>query len=66
MTDTPTSKDHGHHHDHGLHGGHHHEHEGAAGQVKDPVCGMTVDPHATTHRAQYEGKPVDFRREVTR
>nr|WP_047575052.1 heavy metal translocating P-type ATPase [Methylobacterium sp. ZNC0032] len=60
MTDTPTSKDHGHHHDHGLHGGHHHEHEGAAGQVKDPVCGMTVDPHATTHRAQYEGKPYYF------
>jgi len=28
--------------------------------VKDPVCGMTVDPHATAHRAQYEGKPYYF------
>ncbi|KQK28705.1 haloacid dehalogenase [Bosea thiooxidans] len=60
MTDTPTSKRHGHHHDHGARGGHHHEHEGEAGKVKDPVCGMTVDPHATTHRAQYEGKPYYF------
>ena len=60
MTDTPTSKGHGHHHDHGAHGGHHHEHEGEAGKVKDPVCGMTVDPHATTHRAQYGGKPYYF------
>lgn len=25
--------------------------------VKDSVCGMMVDPHTTTHRAQYEGKP---------
>ena len=30
------------------------------GKVKDPVCGMTVDPHATPHRAQYEGKPYYF------
>ena len=28
--------------------------------MKDPVCGMTVDPHATAHRAQYEGKPYYF------
>ncbi|SCZ13807.1 ATPase, P-type (transporting), HAD superfamily, subfamily IC, partial [Microvirga guangxiensis] len=31
-----------------------------AGTVKDPVCGMMVDPHAATHRAQYEGKPYYF------
>lgn len=60
MTDTPTSKGHGHHHDHGAHGEHHHEHEVAAGKVKDPVCRMTVDPHATTHRAQHEGRPYYF------
>lgn len=60
MTDTPTSKGHGHHHDHGAHGGDHHEHAEEAGKVKDPVCGMTVDPHATAHRAQYEGKPYYF------
>ncbi|MBQ0821892.1 heavy metal translocating P-type ATPase [Microvirga sp. HBU67558] len=55
----------GHHHDphaHGDHAGHHHHHEPAAdsGKVKDPVCGMMVDPHTTTHRAQYEGKPYYF------
>ncbi|MCA0245415.1 MAG: heavy metal translocating P-type ATPase [Proteobacteria bacterium] len=60
MTDTPTSKGHGHHHDHRAPGGHDHEHAGEAGKVKDPVCGMTVDPHATAHRAQYEGKPYYF------
>jgi len=66
MTDTPAAKGHeghGHHHDHGAHAGHHHHlHEPAAdaGKVKDPVCGMMVDPHATPHRAQYEGKPYYF------
>ncbi len=60
MIDTPTSKGHGHHHDHRAPGGHDHEHAGEAGKVKDPVCGMTVDPHATAHRAQYEGKPYYF------
>jgi len=64
MTDTPATKgheDHGQHHDHGAHAGHHH-HDPAtdAVKVKDPVCGMMVDPHATTHRARYEGKPYYF------
>ncbi|QFU16556.1 heavy metal translocating P-type ATPase [Microvirga thermotolerans] len=65
MTDTPATKGHEgqeHHHDHGAHAGHHHRHEPTADarKVKDPVCGMTVDPHATPHRAQYEGKPYYF------
>ncbi|WP_201860736.1 heavy metal translocating P-type ATPase [Microvirga soli] len=67
MTHSPTTKEHGHqghsHHDHGDHTGHHlHHHEPTAdaGKVKDPVCGMMVDPHQTTHRAQYEGKPYYF------
>ncbi|MBM6595372.1 heavy metal translocating P-type ATPase [Microvirga pudoricolor] len=60
MTQSPTSKEHGHHHDHGAHAGHHHEPAADAGKVKDPVCGMMVDPHATPHRAQYEGKPYYF------
>lgn len=54
---------HVHHHGHGAHAGHnHHHHEPAAdsGKVKDPVCGMMVDPHMTTHRAQYQGKPYYF------
>ncbi|WP_174800004.1 hypothetical protein, partial [Microvirga aerophila] len=47
----------GHHHAQQGHGnGHHHEPAAAAGKVKDPVCGMMVDPQTTTHRAQYQGK----------
>ncbi len=26
----------------------------------DPVCGMTVDPHATPHRAEHQGRPYYF------
>ena len=50
------------HHDHGAHAGHHHGHDHAAeaGTVKDPVCGMMVDPHATPHRAEHGGKPYYF------
>ncbi|MPR06157.1 heavy metal translocating P-type ATPase [Microvirga tunisiensis] len=68
MTDNRTVDHHSHGghrhapHAHGDHAGHHHHHEPAAdtGKVKDPVCGMMVDPHVTTHRAQYEGKPYYF------
>jgi Cu+-exporting ATPase len=28
--------------------------------VKDPVCGMTVDPHATPHRHEHAGRPYYF------
>jgi P-type Cu+ transporter len=28
--------------------------------VKDPVCGMDVDPHKTKHRASYAGHPYYF------
>ncbi|WP_410055116.1 HAD-IC family P-type ATPase, partial [Microvirga sp. Mcv34] len=70
MNDHQTTKEHGHaghpRHEHGP-GAHHHHHEPAAhepaadaGKVKDPVCGMMVDPHATPHRAQYGGKPYYF------
>ncbi|MEZ0167444.1 heavy metal translocating P-type ATPase [Microvirga sp. TS319] len=54
---------HAHHHDHGGHAGHRHpggEPKGDAGKMKDPVCGMMMDPHTTPHRAQYEGKPYSF------
>ncbi|MBL8569468.1 MAG: heavy metal translocating P-type ATPase [Phreatobacter sp.] len=44
------------------HGGHHdhHRHHGPgaaadAGKVKDPVCGMTVDPATAKHRTTHEG-----------
>lgn len=29
-------------------------------KVKDPVCGMDVDPHETKHRAQHQGKTWYF------
>ncbi len=28
--------------------------------VKDPVCGMDVDPHTAKHRADHEGRPYYF------
>ena len=28
--------------------------------VKDPVCGMTVDPHTAKHRAEHHGHPYYF------
>jgi Cu+-exporting ATPase len=40
-----------------------HDHGGQAGAehlVKDPVCGMWVDPHATKHRAEHNGQPYYF------
>ena len=40
---------------------HVHDHEPPAeGGVLDPVCGMTVDPHAAKDRAEYHGHPYYF------
>ncbi len=51
--------DHGHHHHHGHHHGH--DHAGsAAGLVKDPVCGMDVDPATTQHHAEHDGHAYHF------
>ncbi|MDT3382140.1 heavy metal translocating P-type ATPase [Labrys neptuniae] len=46
--------DHHHHHDH------HHDHAGAHSGVKDPVCGMDVDPATAKHSIQHEGHPYYF------
>ena len=32
----------------------------AAHQVKDPVCGMLVDPHTAEHKAEYQGRTYYF------
>src|SRR4051794_18184952 len=32
----------------------------AANSVRDPVCGMSVDPHTTKHRTEYQGRPYYF------
>jgi Cu+-exporting ATPase len=67
MTDDRTAGRHAHegdghhhmHHEH-VHGHHHAPEANAADRVKDPVCGMLVDPHTTAHQAQYGGKPYYF------
>jgi heavy metal translocating P-type ATPase len=47
-----------HHHEHHSH----HDHAGTltAQHARDPVCGMTVDPHTATHRHTYQGRPYYF------
>jgi Cu+-exporting ATPase len=32
----------------------------AASAVRDPVCGMSVDPHTAVHRAEHDGHPYYF------
>jgi P-type Cu+ transporter len=39
---------------------HHHHSDVASGGAIDPVCGMTVDPHAAKHRADYLGHAYYF------
>ncbi len=43
-------------HDHSNHG--HHAHDGAT--VRDPVCGMTVNPATSKHRFDYRGETYHF------
>jgi Cu+-exporting ATPase len=51
---------------HGAGGSHQHGHAHGAGAgamqdgVRDLVCGMTVDPHATPHRRRYAGRTHYF------
>jgi Cu+-exporting ATPase len=55
------SDGHEHHGSRHAHGGHHHEAEtDGTHLVKDPVCGMTVDPHTTQHKAEHAGRPYYF------
>jgi Cu+-exporting ATPase len=44
------------HHDHS----HHHDHADHAHKVKDPVCGMMVDPHTAKHRYEHHGHTYYF------
>ncbi len=47
------------HHGHG----HHHHHSGPDGHdtmVKDPVCGMMIDPERTAHHAEHDGHSFHF------
>jgi|AntRauTorcE11897_2_1112592.scaffolds.fasta_scaffold01081_7 Cu+-exporting ATPase len=50
--------EHQHHHEHNHH---HHKHENSGEHsVKDPVCGMSVNPHEAEHRSQHQGKTWYF------
>ena len=51
-----------HHDGHDHHGHHHHGDHGAdpAGKVKDPVCGMMVNPETSKHRAHHGGTTYHF------
>ncbi|PIT02652.1 haloacid dehalogenase [Bradyrhizobium nitroreducens] len=51
----------GGHGDHSGHGHHHtHDHGDALTKVKDPVCGMTVDPATSKHRFEHQGETFHF------
>ena len=47
---------------HAAHSHIHHSNDSAAptGDVKDPVCGMTIDPHTAKHRYAHNGYPYYF------
>ena len=48
-------------HDHAGHSHHHHGHQAhAAAKVRDPVCGMTVDPATSKHRLEYKAETFHF------
>jgi Cu+-exporting ATPase len=42
------------------HAGHGHRHADANAKVRDPVCGMSVDPATSRHRFDYRGETVHF------
>ena len=51
---------HAHNKGHGGGSGHHTATAEASDTVKDPVCGMSVDPTTAKHRAQYQGATYYF------
>ncbi|MCK1736352.1 heavy metal translocating P-type ATPase [Bradyrhizobium sp. 138] len=51
----------GGHGDHSGHAHHHtHDHRDALTEVKDPVCGMTVDPATAKHHLTHHGETFHF------
>ncbi|CAO3408219.1 heavy metal translocating P-type ATPase [Azospirillum largimobile] len=51
---------HGHQPGHDHHGPHHHAGPDDHRTVKDPVCGMMVDPAQTAHHAEHDGHSFHF------
>jgi Cu+-exporting ATPase len=62
MTQDQKQKDQKHHHRHHAHGQPAADSGGpaVADGVRDPVCGMTVDPHKTPHRQEHSGRTYYF------
>ena len=62
MSDIPTRETVAH--DNSSHGAHDHTQPGHAAEapaiIRDPVCGMTVDPHAGKPTAEHDGRTVHF------
>jgi Cu+-exporting ATPase len=54
----------GGHHGHAGHNGtshdHHHHDAGDQAKVRDPVCGMTVDPATSKHHTEHDGHAYHF------
>jgi Cu+-exporting ATPase len=48
------------HHQHGPSCGHQHAAATVPGTAKDPVCGMSVDPHTAKHRHTHKGQTYYF------
>ena len=59
MTDR-SRKDSANHHSHGHGPSADNNEKLATGMVKDPVCGMSVDPETSTNRADYQGQTYHF------
>jgi Cu+-exporting ATPase len=43
-----------------CHGAHQHHEHGVVAKVKDPVCGMMVDPATAKHKAEHQGQTYYF------
>lgn len=46
--------------EHQGHSHHGHDHSAPAGKVKDPVCGMTIDPATAAAKQNYKGETIHF------
>jgi Cu+-exporting ATPase len=51
---------HGHAGHNGTSHGHHHHDAGDQAKVRDPVCGMTVDPATSKHHTEHDGHAYHF------
>ncbi len=53
-------QDHNHHHKNHEHAGHSHGPATAPGKVRDPVCGMVIDPANAAAKTEYKGETIYF------